>query len=139
LLQPDEVKVLLRDLFKPLIPAASCGGGCGDPAAVGGAAAAVSPTKEMVEISDEEVNFVMRLGGPTTRAELSRKDMPIAFAVMEALKETRAHVALLFQKYDMNDNRNIEPHEVRRQPPAAGYACSAVGFARTRTKKKGAR
>ena len=126
------MKNILRDLLRPSVAPVQSGGGGGDEAA-GGAAAAAPPPPEAEDISDEEVDFVMRLGGPTTRAELTRRDMPMAFAVMEALKETRAHVSRLFEKYDMNYNRNIEPHEVgdfgvtrddSRQPSTA--ACTAI-------------
>lgn len=50
----------------------------------------------------------MRLGGPSAKPEVTKKELPMAFAVMEALKDTRQVVMELFEKYDMNGDREIQ-------------------------------
>ena len=54
----------------------------------------------------------MRLGGPTAVPQITKKQLPMAFAVMEALKDTRAMIEQLFDKYDMNHDREIQQSEL---------------------------
>lgn len=54
----------------------------------------------------------MRLGGPTAKPQITKKQLPMAFAVMEALKDTRAMIEQLFDKYDMNHDREIQQSEL---------------------------
>ena len=55
---------------------------------------------------------MMRLGGPTAKPQITKKQLPMAFAVMEALKDTRAMIEQLFDKYDMNHDREIQQSEL---------------------------
>ena len=56
--------------------------------------------------------FMMRLGGPTAKPQLTKKQLPMAFAVMEALKDTRTMIEELFKKHDINGDREIQQSEL---------------------------
>ena len=47
-----------------------------------------------------------------SRLEVKKSELPMAFAVAQALKETRTNVLDLFKKYDMNGDRSICANEL---------------------------
>lgn len=74
-LNRDEVKALATDLCNKFTPL------------VGG-------------ITDEDVDMIMRCGGEDTKAELTSKDLPLALAVMMAVRDDSQNFHELFLKHD---------------------------------------
>jgi Ca2+-binding EF-hand superfamily protein len=59
-------------------------------------------------VTDEEVDMIMRCAGDDTRAELDAKDLPMALAVVEAVRQDAENFHALFLKHD-RDKSGVLP------------------------------
>lgn len=59
-------------------------------------------------ITDADVDMIMRCGGDNTKDELTAKDLPMALAVMMAVREDSANFHALFLRHD-TDNTGVLP------------------------------
>lgn len=59
-------------------------------------------------ISDDEVDMIMRCAGDDTRAELRYQDLPVALAVVEAVRDDNEQFHQLFLKHD-KDGSGVLP------------------------------
>jgi Ca2+-binding EF-hand superfamily protein len=65
-----------------------------------------------IPITDADVEMVMRVGGPTAKAEITAADIPAALSAVLALKSENEFLHNLFVKYDHDQSGYLPRHQL---------------------------
>lgn len=63
-------------------------------------------------ITDDDVDMIMRCGGDDTKAELYYKDLPMALAIMMAVREDSANFHELFLRHDTDKSGRLRADQL---------------------------
>lgn len=59
------------------------------------------------QITEEDIDTVMRIGGANCKTEITPAELPLALSVLETVKEKNTAVVDLFKKYDTDESGTL--------------------------------